>query len=130
MRTTYDLLDHVYTALNVVGVTGTINGAIWRRAVPVNRNTQDIQLVTLPIKGDENVQEGTVIVNIWCPNLEGGYPNETKLKQIAVAVIAALEAYAASEYFSITIVSENTMQDPERVRMSYTSIRINVYIET
>ncbi len=132
MKTTYDVLDHFYTALNVTSVTSLIDGAVWRRKKPLGRELKDIVIVTLPIKGDEHdVQEGTVVVNIFCPNLDGGTPNETVLNSITDAVIAAIEAYtAATEYFGTVIVSENTMQDQDVEEMSYSSIRVNFYIES
>ena len=130
MKTTFTALGHFYAAVNVVGVTSKIDGGIWRRKKPHGSEKQDVVIVSLPIGSDDNVQEGVVIVNCFCRNYEDGTPNETKLKDIAGAVIAAIESYAsATEYFGIDYITENTMQDPDNERMSYSSIRVNYYIE-
>ena len=131
MKTTFDVLGHFYKAINVASVTSIIDGAVWRRKKPIGRTLQDVVIMTLPINGDENVQEGTVVVNAFCQNLGGGTPNETKLNTITDAVIAAIEAYTvATEYFSAEVISENTMQDPDVEEISYSSIRVNFYIES
>jgi len=130
MKTTFDLIDHIYDAVAVASVTGIIDGSVWRRKKPQDSELQDVVIVSLPVQGESGVQSGTVIINCFCCNLVNGIPNESKLRAITSAVMSALETCASmTGYFDLEIVSENTMQDPDNERMSYTSIRVNCYIE-
>ena len=132
MKTGFDILERFYVILNVASITSKINGRIYRRVKPPNSELQDITILTLTTANKKDVQPATIIINIYCKNLQYGVPNETKLNQIADAVIAVLEAYtqsAGTNYFDLDLISENTMQDDDQSTMSYTSLRINCMIE-
>ena len=131
MKTGIDISEKLYEILNVSTVTSVIDGDIYRDSKPTDSELQDIVLLSLTTEGDEDVQNGLFVINIYCKNLQYGMPNETKLREIANAVLIVLDAYVqtGTNYFDISIINENTMQDVNQAIMSYTSIRINCMIQ-
>lgn len=131
MKTGFDILKKIFVILNVDSVNNVIDGRIYRRRKKPNSELQDIVILTLTTAFRPDVQPGTIIINIYCKNLQYGFVDETKLKQITDTVTTVLEAYnqTGSEYFDFDIISENTMQDTDQEAMSYTSLRINCMIQ-
>ncbi len=133
MKTGFDLLEKIYKIINVAGVNSVIDGKISRRRKKADSELQDIVILTLNTAYNEDVQTGTVIINMYCKNLQFGLTDEVKLNQITDAVITALEAYeqTTTDYFDITSKRDiNTFQDVDQPIMSYTSLRINCVIQT
>ena len=133
MKTGFDLLEKIYKIINVAGVNSVIDGKISRRRKKADSELQDIVILTLNTAYNEDVQTGTVIINMYCKNLQFGLVDEVKLNQITDAVITALEAYeqTTTNYFDITSKRDiNTFQDVDQPIMSYTSLRINCVIQT
>ena len=135
MKTTFDVLNTIYPVLNVASVTDLINGEVWRRKKPLNRQFQDIVILSLPVSGeyDSDLQEGTFMVNIFCPNTRDGLPDETTLKSITDAVILVLQDFedtSSTGYFILTINSENLMSDENDEMMSFVNIRVNYTLES
>lgn len=130
MKTTFDVLDIIYKQLNHSTVTSVINGSIYRRKKPEDRKKQDVVITPLVLRNDVeiDIQDGTLFINIFCPNLDSGLPDETKLKQILDAVVTRMEAYtSATNYYRFRIISESTFQDT--VDMSYIGLRTVYYLE-
>jgi len=133
MKTTGDILDKLYPALNVSSVTNTITGRVYRRKKPLNSQLEDIEIVILPIDNGEgyDTQHATAIINAYAKNHDNGQPNETRLKAMAAAIIAAIEALAVTGmYFETQIETESIMQDPDDPLMSYESLRVYCTIES
>lgn len=139
MKTSFDVLDIIYPALNTGTVQATLDGRIYRRKRPINSKTRDIELVSLSLQNPDTliVNTGTIVVNCWAPNLRVGtdsmanVPDETNLKSMSSAVIAALEAYSMSTscYFHLDVDSETLIQDFDDPQMSYVSLRVSYNIQ-
>ena len=132
MKSTFNVLDLFYAALNVVGVTSKIDGRIYRFSKPTSvEHNAFIKLVPLYIDGDEHLQKGLMNINVFVKNLDENMPNEATLKAVVEAVKTALVGYAStSTYFNIDIASENTLADDENPMLSYSNIRVNYSIES
>lgn len=136
MKNTFDIVDLIIPVINVASVTSTIDGAIYRNKKPVNSELMDITVGSLPISGghedDIDLQQGTLIINIFCKNFETtGQPDTASLKETAEAIITVIEAYAmSSTYFEIDVANQSDPMDyPYQDTMSFVSIRINYVIQ-
>ena len=133
MKSTFDILDKLYKIINVSGVTSTLDGRVYRDKKPLNDEKRNVVIVPLPIRNGDgfDVQPGTVVINCYAANLSNGMPDTINLDAMTSAVIAAIENYndATSDYFRLQIISQNTMQDQDNNKMSYSSLRINILIE-
>ncbi len=133
MKTTFDVLNRLYKALNVTAVTSTLdtNGRVWRRKKPINRQNRDVVIVPLDLRNVEDVQPGTFIINIFAQNHPNGIPDETNLKTTGAAVIAALDGIEATDgtWFRTDVQNETVFQDEDDPAVSYLSIRVGVLIE-
>ena len=135
MKTSFDILARLYPVLNVTSVTTLFStgGRVYRRKPPVNSHKKEISIGTLPVPDarESDVQDGTALVNIHCPNFDDGTPDETSLKAMTDIVVTKIEAYTptAGEFCTFKIISENLMQDMDDDKMSYVSLRVNYHIE-
>ena len=132
MITTIDINDILYPIINVATVKATIgDGGVYRNKKPLNSELQDV--VILPLSnytGDEIINEAVFMVNCFCKNFNNSTPDITKLRATANAVIAVIEAYAASsKYYVFKISNQILLQDIDQTSMSYVNLRINCYIE-
>jgi len=131
MKTTFDINDILFKVVNVVSVKTTIDGGVYRNKKPLNSELQDV--IILPLNnyvGSEIINDSTFIINCYCKNFTGGTPDITKLRAITNAVVTVIEAYSnTSNYYVFDIVNQILLQDTEQVSMSYSSLRIQCFIE-
>lgn len=131
MKTTIDILDILYPVINVASVKTTIDGGIYRNKKPLNSELQDI--VILPLSnyvGSEITNDSVFIINCFCKNFVNSTPDITRLRAVTDAVVAVIEGYnATNNYYVFDITSQILLQDNEQISMSYTSIRLQCYIE-
>ena len=131
MRTDSDVINYIYSIINVSGVTSIIDGIIYKGIKKINSELQDIVILSLPVNNNDT-QSATVIINAFCVDfIETGTQNRAKLTSIANAIITALESYVktAGVYFQYDIISQNIIKSEEQENMSYVSIRLNCWIE-
>lgn len=136
MKTAFDVVDLIIPIINVSGVTGTIDGDIYRSKMPRDSKDMNIVVIALPVRGghpdDDDLASGTVMINIHCKNHEkNGVPNTTAFRATVAAIITALEAYADTEtYFTFSVIGvSDPMGYPEQPDMSFVNIRLNYWIE-
>ena len=136
MKDTFDVIDTLIAIINVASVTDTIDGGIYRNKKPLNSELADIEVKSLPIRGgnedDDDLQDGTAIVNIFRKNFEAtGQPDTVKLEITAKAVIAVIEAYTmADTYYVFNIANQSDpMGYPIQENMSFVSIRVNYIVQ-
>jgi len=136
VKDTFDIVDLMIPIINVASVTSTIDGNVHRIKKPINSELMDITIGSLPISGghedDVDLQQGTLLVNIFCKNFEAtGQPDSARLETTAKAVIAIVEAYAmSSTYFEIDIINQSDpMEYTPQNTMSFISIRIGYVIQ-
>ena len=131
MITTIDINDILYPIINVASVKNTIDGKVYRNKKPLNSELQDV--IILPLSnyvGSEIMNDSTFIINCFCKNFTGGTPDITKLRATLNAVVAVIEAYnSTSNYYVFDIANQILLQDNEQISMSYTSLRVQCYIE-
>ena len=131
MITTIDINDILYPIINIASVKATIDGGVYRNKKPLNSELQDIVILPLSnYSGDEIINEAVFMVNCFCKNFTNGTPDITSLRAISNAVIAVIEAYAASnKYYVFKISNQILLQDIDQISMSYVNLRVNCYIE-
>jgi len=131
MKTTFDINDILFPVINVASVQATIDGRVYRNKKPLNSELQDIVIIPLSnYNGDEIINDATFMINCYTKNFNNGTPNITKLKAIAEAVIAVIEAYNSTpNYYVFNITNQILIQDVDQVSMSYVNLRINCFIE-
>ena len=133
MQSVFDILDILYTTINVSSVTDLIDGEVQRWKPGLNSKLQDVVIRVLTNSdSEEDIQPSIVIINIYCKKFANGLYDETKLKEINDAVITVLKAYTKTSgtYFSFVIVDQTIFDDPDELDMSYLSIRLNISIQT
>jgi len=131
MKTTFDINDILFPVINTEEVQATINGRVYRNKKPLNSELQDIVIIPLSnYNGDEIINDATFMVNCYAKNFNNGAPDIAKLRVIADAVIAEIEAYNASNnYYVFEITNQILLQDIDQISMSYVNLRINCFIE-
>ena len=131
MITTIDINDILYPIINVASVKATIDGGVYRNKKPLNSELQDIVILPLSnCSGDEIINEAVFMVNCFCKNFSNGTPDITSLRAIANAVIAVMEAYAASsKYYVFKISNQILINDIDQTSMSYVNLRVQCLIE-
>lgn len=128
MKTTFDAEKEFYKILNVAGVTGNIDGAVYRSSRPINSEKQDVVIVPLGING-EFVQEGFMNINIYAKDLSDSTPDISKLETITKAVISTLNAFAGTAvYFDFIPTTQGVIKDEKG--WSYVNLRVNYFIES
>lgn len=130
MRTTGDVIDRVYSIVNVSDITSLLDGGVFRYSKPDNRRLKDIAIVALPINNRGSVlQDGVVFVNVFAPKHEDGTHDENTLNNIGSQVISKLESYSkTNDYFNLQITSESIVNDKDKY-MSRLSLRCNYWIQ-
>lgn len=124
MRTTIDIGEIIYKAINTTAVKAEIDGKVYRNRKKINSKLQDIAIIPLPISSDA-VQEGFYNINCYCPDfIETSTPNTVKLNSIVKAVLNELENYENHNqfHFHIEVKSQELMHDEDG--MSYMNIRV------
>lgn len=124
MRTTIDIGEILYKAINTSAVKAEIDGKVYRNRKPVNSKSQDIVLIPLPVSG-EAVQTGFWNINCYCKDfVEVAGPDLVKLNSIAKAVINEIENYENHNqfHFHIEAMTQVLMHDEDG--MSYINIRV------
>ena len=124
MRTTIDIGEIIYKAINTTAVKAEIDGDVYRNRKKINSKLQDIVIISLSLSG-KAVQEGFYNVNCYCPDFtETGTPNTVKLNSITKAVLNELENYQNHNqfHFYIEVISPELMHDEDG--MSYMNIRV------
>ena len=131
MITTIDINDILYPIINVASVKATIDGGVYRNKKPLNSELQDIVIIPLSnYDGDEIINEAVFMVNCLSKNFSNGTPDITSLRAIANAVIAVMEAYAASsKYYVFKISNQILINDIDQTSMSYVNLRVQCLIE-
>lgn len=129
MSTNFDVLERLYPLINVPSVNTLIDGKVYKFNKPLNSEKRDIVLSTLPLRDGEEVvvQTGTVFINIY--QKTPTRPNSAFLNSVTDVIVTRLESYSqATTYMDIEIASQNVFKDQDQPNMSYSSIRLNIFI--
>lgn len=124
MRTTIDIGEIIYKAINTTAVKAEIDGDVYRNRKKINSGLQDIVIIPLNVSG-KAVQEGFYNINCYCPDfIETKTPNITKLNSIVKAVLNELENYQNHNqfHFHLETMSQELMHDEDG--MSFINIRV------
>jgi len=131
MKTTFDILDNLYTILNVSSITTLIDGRIYRNKKPINRKKKDIVINVISTPNQYDVQNCLANINVFCPKLVNGMHDEQSLKIIAEAVKNRIEAQEKIDnlYFDYEIENVSIYDDQDDISMSFYNFRIEIHIE-
>ena len=123
MRTQFDAINLIYSAINVSPLKTAINGAIYKFKRPTSAK-EDIVINSL-VLGNTNFQEGVFNVNIYVPNITvngASLPNTARLNELESLGNSLLEEISAQSYM---IYKESTSLFEEvSINQHYINFRI------
>lgn len=124
MKTQFDAINLIYSAINTSPLKTAINGAIYKFKRPTSAK-EDIVINSL-VLGNSNFQEGVFNVNIYVPNITvngASLPNTARLGQLEALGNSLFEHIASQDY---SIYKESTSLFEEvSVNQHYINFRIN-----
>lgn len=130
MRTTLDVVDDLYQALNYTDIKNAIDGDIYKHRRLLNSRKVDIVINSLPINS-EQLQTCIANVNIHVPDIEVNVdgnidyqPDHVKLKELASLVMLYLEVWEGDYHFS---VQQQTIFKEDEANEHFVNIRVNYY---
>jgi hypothetical protein len=131
MKTTLDLVDIIWSAVNASALKAAINGGVYKHKRVLNSTKEDVVINALPITA-EQIQNGIVNVNIHVPNLKvqtaagvDDQPNHTRLKALATIAVGVLEDTWADEY-NFDVQQQILIEDKE-ANDYYINIRLEFF---
>ena len=123
MRTQFDAINLIYSAINASPLKTAINGAIYKFKRPTSTK-EDIVINSL-VLGDSNFQEGVFNVNIYVPNITvngTSLPNTARLGQLETLGNSLFEHITSQDY---SIYKESTSLFEEvSINQNYINFRI------
>lgn len=133
MKTTLDIVDILFTALDSSSLKTAITGTLCKHKRDFNSNKEDVVINSLPVN-NEQLQQGIANVNIHVPDIDilinGGsskQPNHLRMQELAAIAVDILENnYQANLFF--TVQQQQTFEDPA-AGDHYINIRIEIFIE-
>ncbi len=132
MKTTIDLVNDVFTLLNVPVLTGAISGKVYKHRRPTNSKKEDIVVNCLPVTGDQ-LQTAVVNINIHVANLklqlngttDLSQPDHVRLNAIAGLVTPLIEDASINDL--VTSVQQQTVIEEAEIDEHYINIRVNIF---
>lgn len=138
MKTEMDMMQDVFSIINVVDVSNLINGVIIKYERPKSSTKKDVVVKPLAISQDA-LQLGIVNINVHVPNLENikfnGIPDDKQPSlEVIQSICKAIEPLVdGTEHydFNVNIDRPATMeQEPDgswfaNIRVSYNSFQNN-----
>ena len=130
MVTDSTILGKFYELLNVVGITGIINGEIFKITKPINRQSEDIVIGMLlnDITNNDHMNTGNVNINCFTSANKDHTANTLRIDIILNAVIVALNMVNAEGNYgqlNFRIASQKTFRDNDDPLMFYSNIKLN-----
>jgi hypothetical protein len=131
MKSTLDLVDIVWTALDASALKAAITGDISKHRRTPNSTKEDIVINALPISGAQ-IQEAIVNVNLHVPDIKVNkngmddfMPNHTRLKALCNIALNALQDNWGEDY-NFDVQQQNLFRD-EEANDHYINIRLEFY---
>lgn len=130
MKTTFDLVDIIWTALNASDLKNQITGGIYKYQRPLNSKNEDVVINSLPVTNDQ-LQKAIINVNIHVPNLvidingaqDSTQPDGARLKELGELAIAALDDKNGYRY-NHSVQQQNIIQDTDDF---FNNIRLQIF---
>ena len=123
MRTQFDAINLIYSAINTSPLKTAINGAIYKIKRPTSAK-EDIVINSL-VLGNTNFQEGVFNVNIYVQNITvngASLPNTARLGQLETLGNSLFEHITSQDY---SIYKESTSLFEEvSINQNYINFRI------
>ena len=123
MRTQFDAINLIYSAINASPLKTAINGAIYKFKRPTSAK-EDIVINSL-VLGNTNFQEGVFNVNIYVPNITvngASLPNTARLGQLETLGNSLFEHITSQDY---SIYKESTSLFEEvSINQNYINFRL------
>lgn len=123
MRTQFDAINLIYSAINASPLKTAINGAIYKFKRPTSAK-EDIVINSL-VLGNTNFQEGVFNVNIYVPNITvngASLPNTARLGQLETLGSSLFEHITSQDY---SVYKESTSLFEEvSINQNYINFRL------
>lgn len=130
MKSTSEIIDYLYTHINVSDVRAAISGKVYKMRRPVNSSKADIVIGCLPTN---NLQPQTAVanINIYVPNLsvkvdgvqDISQPDQAKLRTLTTLVMGKIQDNWPT--YGLAIESQNIFADDD-IKQHYSNIRVRV----
>lgn len=90
MKSSFDILDALYQALNVSAITNIIDGSVFKGGIPAKDQKQSVEIAVLDNK-NTYLQTGYVNVNFYCVQKKEGEPDHEKMQTVNTALMLILD---------------------------------------
>jgi hypothetical protein len=123
MRTQFDAINILYSAINTSPLKTAINGAIYKLKRPTS--TKEDIVINSIVLGNSNFQEGVFNVNIYVPNITvsgASLPNTARLNELETLGNSLFE-YITSQDYSIYKESASLYEEVS-INQHYINFRI------
>lgn len=129
MKTISNILDELYTIVNVEDVLNTIDSKVYR----LKSSEKDVvsHIVLVPLEGvpvEDVLQVGVINVNAFVPNLSNNAPDENTLAEISEQILLAIENHDDVTNYVIFEIESQVLMFEERDR-SFANIRVKFIVE-
>ena len=124
------ILGKFFELLNVPGVTGTIDGEVFKITKPINRQSEDIVIGILlnNITNNEHMNTGEVNINCFTAANNDHTSNTLRIETILLAVINALNLVNGEGnhgQLNYRIASQKTFRDYDDPLLFFSNIKLN-----
>ena len=123
MRTQFDAINLIYSAINASPLKAAVNGAIYKLKRPTS--TKEDIVINSIVLGNSNFQEGVFNVNIYVPNITvngASLPNTARLGQLETLGNSLFEHITSQDYL---IYKESTSLFEEvSINQNYINFRL------
>lgn len=133
MKTTLDIVDILFTALDASSLKAAITGTICKHKRDFNSGLEDVVINCLPVN-NQQLQNCIANVNIHVPDqminsggAENKQPNHVRLKALATMATDILKDNWQTD-LNFDVQQQNLFEDPE-AGDHYINIRLEFFIE-
>lgn len=130
MKSTSELINLIYGIVKDSALADEITGTIYKRIRPNGSLTEDIVINCLPT-GNANVQDATVNLNIYVPDLESKsnstnqfLPDTKRIEELeSIANTVFTDVNASGYWFDVQFIS--VIQESE-INQHFINVRLNI----
>ena len=112
IRTDIDIKDALYAWITPSDLAKAVSGSVYKDSRPLNSDKEDITIAVLARDAGAQMQEATVNVNIYVPDIRRGkefIENSPRLRTLATAAASLFEYKQGSDYI-ITLASQEVLK--------------------
>lgn len=128
MKIDFDIIDDIRKIINIPEITALVSAIRPFESLPTDFSNKSKFIVINMLAGTaDQMQQGTVNVNIYVPDYADGYADVSNLRSITNAVYPLLDG-AYTDFVSLEITNTpKTYKETDVPGYHYTNLRIRFY---